>query len=91
MHKMSLVLILLISSLLISLVLVYKVFFFKIDKSNDRMNEEARRILLKYSEAESDYTSEGRVYTRGLSLVKKSGDDKYTLIAQAKVCDVGLY
>ncbi len=87
---MSLFLMFLISLFLISLVLIWKVFFFDINKNDSKLKEEAKRILFGYAEVNSDYTSEGKIYTRGLSLVKKNKDDKYTLIAQAKVCDIGL-
>lgn len=87
---MSLFLMFLISLFLISLVLVWKVFFFKINKNDSKMKEEAKRILFGYAEVDGNYSSEGRIYTRGLSLVKKDGDTKYTLISQAKICDIGL-
>lgn len=55
------------------------------------MKKESERIVFKNAEVDSDYTSTGRVYTRGLSLIKNKQTGKYNLIAQAKVCDIGLY
>jgi len=52
---------------------------------------ESSRIIYNNAEVTEDYSSQGRVFTRGLSLIKKDGDEKYTLISQAKVCDIGLF
>ena len=87
---MSLLLTFLISLFLISLVIFWKVFFFKINNNDSKVKEEAKRILFGYAEVDDNYSSEGRIYTRGLSLIKKDGDSKYTLISQAKICDIGL-
>lgn len=55
------------------------------------MQNESQRILLNNAEVDSNYTSSGRIYTRGLSLIKNEDSGKYNLISQAKVCDIGLY
>ena len=59
--------------------------------SNQFMMAESSRIMYNNAEVTEDYSSQGRVFTRGLSLIKKEGDEKYTLISQAKVCDIGLF
>jgi len=59
--------------------------------SNHFMMLESSRIIYNNAEVTEDYSSQGRVFTRGLSLIKKDGDEKYTLISQAKVCDIGLF
>ncbi len=61
------------------------------NKQSTFMIEESQRILLDNAKVDADYTSSGRVYTRGLSLIKNKETDKYDLISQAKVCDIGLY
>ncbi len=70
--------------------------FYKIKKSlnsekNTFMEKEAERIIFKDAKVDDSYSSEGRVYTRGLSLIKNDKSKKYNLIPQAKVCDIGLY
>ena len=70
--------------------------FYKIKKSlksekNSFMGKEASRIVFQDAKVDDSYSSEGRVYTRGLSLIKDKESKKYTLIPQAKVCDIGLY
>jgi predicted small secreted protein len=59
-------------------------------RENHFMVNESARIMYNNAEAKEDYTSQGRVYTRGLALIKKDGDSKFTLTSQAKVCDIGL-
>lgn len=55
------------------------------------MTKEASRIVFEDAKVDDSYSSEGRVYTRGLSLIKNEQTGKYNLIPQAKVCDIGLY
>ncbi len=55
------------------------------------MAKEASRIVFEDAKVDDSYSSEGRVYTRGLSLIKNEQTGKYNLIPQAKVCDIGLY
>jgi len=59
--------------------------------TNKFMIHESIRVIYNNAEVTEDYSSKGRVFTRGLSLIKRKGDDKYTLISQAKVCDIGLF
>jgi predicted small secreted protein len=83
-----------LSMLSISLIGFYT--FYKIKKSlksekNSFMGKEASRIVFQDAKVDDSYSSEGRVYTRGLSLIKDKESKKYTLIPQAQVCDIGLY
>lgn len=81
--------------LFISLVAFYS--YYKVKKTlnsdNDSsfMTKEASRIVFEDAKVDDSYSSEGRVYTRGLSLIKNEQTGKYNLIPQAKVCDIGLY
>ena len=59
-------------------------------RKNHFMINESARIIYGNAEVKEDYTSQGRVYTRGLALIKNDGDSKFTLTSQAKVCDIGL-
>ena len=59
-------------------------------RENHFMINESARIIYDNAEVKEDYTSQGRVYTRGLTLIKKDGDNKFTLTSQAKICDIGL-
>lgn len=54
------------------------------------MTKESIRILFEDAKVDDSYSSEGRVYCTGMSLVKLE-NGKYSLISQAKVCDIGLY
>ena len=79
--------------LFISLTSLYA--YYKINKSLDSdgtsfMKKEASRIIFNDARVDDSYSSEGRVYTRGLSLTKNQETGKYNLNAQAKVCDIGL-
>lgn len=80
--------------LIVGIVFAYYSFkIYKISKQNENdlfMTNESKRIIFSNAEIDDEYTSTGRVYTRGISLVK-SGNGKYSLIPQAKVCDIGLY
>lgn len=80
--------------LIVGIVFAYYSFkIYKISKQNENdlfMKNESKRIIFGNAQIDDDYTSTGRVYTRGMSLVK-SENGKYSLIPQAKVCDIGLY
>ena len=81
-----------LSSLLIGtgvtiLYILYKLS--KTDKTNPIIRDEVRRIVTDNARVESDYTSGGRVYTRGLSVIIDETTQKYKTIPQAKVCDIG--
>ena len=83
-----------ITMLIFSFICFYIYFKFKKmlhRNTNDSfMLNEASRIIFKDAEVKAGYSSQGRVYCRGLALIK-SENGKYTLIPQAKVCDIGLY
>lgn len=54
------------------------------------MIKEASRVVSEDAKVDDSYSSEGRVYCTEISLIK-SENGKYSLIPQAKVCDIGLY
>ncbi len=81
-----------LSSLLIGagvtiLYIMYKLS--KTSKSNPIIREEVSRIVTDNVRVEDDYTSGGRVYTRGLAVIVDEESKKYKTIPQAKVCDIG--
>ena len=59
-------------------------------KGNPLIKEEVSRIVNDNVYVDADYTSGGRVYTRGLSVIIDEKSKKYKTIPQAKVCDIGL-
>lgn len=61
----------------------------KTENNNPIIKNEARRIVLDHAQVGDDYTSGGRVYTRGLAVVVDETTKKYKTIPQAKVCDIG--
>ena len=88
---MNFFLIISIMLFLISTYFIFKLLYINNDnKENHFMVNESARIIYDNAEVKENYTSQGRVYTRGLALIKKDGDSKFTLISQAKVCDIGL-
>jgi hypothetical protein len=81
-----------LSSLLIGtgvtiLYIMYKLS--KADKNNPIIRDEVRRIVTDSARVDTDYTSSGRVYTRGLTVIIDETTKKYKTIPQAKVCDIG--
>lgn len=50
--------------------------------------QEAERCLAHRCQLQSDWHSQGRVYTKGLALIENN--KKLEFIEQAKRCDVGL-
>lgn len=84
-----------ISFIFIGSFLLYMVYILSKKNSNDFMERESKRVLLENAKVSESYSSEGRVFTRGLSLIKeKKSSNKtniYKFIPQAKVCDIGLY
>lgn len=75
-----------IISLIIGLYLLYKLNPIKVDSF---LRNEADRGLNQKFKKEDDWSSEGRVYTKGLSLTtQKNGRKKF--IRQAKLADTGL-
>ena len=81
-------------SMLLFAISIYPMFKLLFTRNNEKENHfminESSRIIYDNAEVKENYTSQGRVYTRGLALIKKDGDSKFTLISQAKVCDIGL-
>lgn len=54
-------------------------------------NAESDRFFNNMSNANNENPSiKSSIYTRGLSLSKSKKDDKYDLIPQSKLCDLGL-
>lgn len=75
-----------IISLIIGIYLLYKLNPIKVDSF---LRSEADRGLNKKYTKDDNWSSEGRVYTKGLSLVtQKNGRKKF--IKQAKLADTGL-
>lgn len=63
---------------------------FSIHKSSVNTYE-SKRFFNELSNAEKENSSiKASVYTRGLTLAKSKKDEKYDLIPQSKLCDIGL-
>ena len=81
--------------LTIGLVCIYYSWKFKkilnSENNSQFMVKEASRIVFEDAKVDESYSSEGRVYCTGISLIKNEQTGKYNLIPQAKVCDIGLY
>ena len=62
-------------------------------KKNSFFKEEANRYLNKYCETNKNWSSRGRVYSKGLAILKEIGKDnkiKIKFVKQTKLYDIGL-
>jgi|GEM_PF-5828603 len=57
-------------------------------ENNTFREQEAERFFEKNCEIDENWSSKGRVYTRGVGLIEKDGKLKF--IKQAKLCDTGI-
>lgn len=74
--------------------ILYVVLKFLLNKEkfkSEFLKKEADRIVTQHAKADKTYSSQGRMFTKGLSVMRKKGDKKFQIIAQAKVCGLGLY
>ena len=76
--------------LLISLSVLSSLLWFK---KSSFFEEEANRYLNKYCKADKNWNSRGRVYAKGLAILKeigKSNKAKIKFVKQTKLYDIGL-
>jgi len=62
-------------------------------KKNSFFEKEANRYLNEYCEANEDWSSRGRVYAKGLAILKEIEKDnkvKIKFVKQTKLYDIGL-
>ena len=57
-------------------------------KKNEFMEQEAKRCVNGLCEADDEWSSNGRIYTRGFTVIKENGKNRF--IKQAKLCDAGI-
>lgn len=57
-------------------------------KRDDFLASEADRCLNRHCEVDSNWSSQGRVYTKGLTVIEKDGKKRF--VKQAKLCDIGI-
>lgn len=75
---------LIIGIFFIVLALVYKLFIQEKHIESEYLSEQADRYFNKRNEMTSDWHSNGKNYTKGLSLVK-TRENEYTFIKQSKI------
>lgn len=75
---------LIIGIFFIGLALVYKLFIQEKYIESEYLSEQADRYFNKRNEMTPDWHSNGKNYTKGLSLVKTS-ENEYTFIKQSKI------
>lgn len=68
----------------IVLALVYKLFIEENHIDSEYLSEQAERYFNKRNEMTPDWHSNGKNYSRGISLVKP-GENEYTFIKQSKI------
>jgi len=67
------------------------IYFIKLSKKISLFQlKEAKRYFKNFNEIDNEWSSHGKVYTNGISLLvdKKTGKKKF--IKQAEVCDMGI-
>lgn len=57
-------------------------------KRDDFLARESDRCLNKFCEADEDWDSRGRMYTRGLAVIEENGKKRF--VKQAKLVDIGI-
>ena len=57
-------------------------------KKNTFMEKEAKRCLSNQCEVDDEWSSIGRIYTRGFTVIRENGKNKF--IKQAKICGPSL-
>lgn len=79
---------LLVTAIIIGFAVTKEIFSINHSSTN---SSESDRFFNKMSNANNENPSiKSSIYTRGLSLTKFKKDDKYDLIPQSKLCDLGL-
>jgi hypothetical protein len=69
--------------------LVYKFLTNKKENSNEFLSNQAERYFNGNNEMNKEWHPNGRAFTRGISLVKTSGN-KLKFIKQSKICDTAI-
>lgn len=92
MEKMSFIEIILLFISFICFYYSYKLKKMLNENHSDEMNKEAKRILFENAENtfNGNYPLDYKVHTKGMALIKDEKTNKYRLIPQIKVCDIGL-
>ena len=57
-------------------------------RKNEFMESEASRILNNYCEVDDNWSSNGRIYTKGFTVIEENGKQRF--VKQAKLCDAGI-
>ena len=57
-------------------------------KKDDFMEKEAKRCINGLCEVDDNWSSNGRIYTNGFTVIKQDGKNKF--IKQSKLCDAGI-
>lgn len=93
MDKITLLEVVLLFISLISGFSAYKLKKMLNNNNSEEMNKDAKRILFDNAKDtfNGNYPLNYRVHTKGLALIKDNKTNKYTLIPQIKVSDIGLY
>lgn len=57
-------------------------------KRDDFLARESDRCLNRFCEVDSNWSSEGRIYAKGLAVIEEDGKKRF--VKQAKLCDIGI-
>ena len=78
---------LLLAGILIFIALLSASFVWSLKKSKF-MEQESKRCLNGLCEIDDNWSSQGKVYTKGFAIVEENGKQRF--VKQAKLCDMGL-
>ena len=52
--------------------------------------KEAKRYLFGFNKIDKNWSSNGRIYTKGIALIEDKKTGKKEFIKQAELCDIGI-
>ena len=67
---------------------IYLIYISK--QKNVFAQEEAKRYFSGFNEVDSNWSSNGRVYTNGIALIEDKKSGKIKFIKQGELCDIGI-
>lgn len=57
-------------------------------KKDRFMETEAKRCISSYCEVDGKWSSQGKIYTNGFTVIEENGKKRF--VKQAKLCDAGI-
>ncbi len=73
-----------------SILIAFYIFNSLRNAQNSFAVQEVKRYFFKRNKADKNWSSNGRVYTNGIALVKDKTTEKKHFIKQSELCDIGI-